>query len=66
MARFKVQDIQSLEQAPSNPTQLRTKVGEMILSSTNIHAKVESLNAETGEYRVVLQGTLSKEESKYS
>jgi hypothetical protein len=62
MPRFKFQDIHAIEQTP-NP-QLRTKVGEMLTLSTQVRAKVESLNTETGEYRIVLQGTLAKEEVK--
>jgi hypothetical protein len=61
MASFKIQEVRGLEAASTNPTQLKTKVGDMILSSTDVHAKVESLNDETGEYRLVLQGTLHKE-----
>jgi hypothetical protein len=37
----------------------------MILSSTVARAKVEAINPETGEYRVVLQGTLDKEEGRF-
>ena len=64
MSPFKIQDLRTLESAPSNPAQLSTKVGEMILSSKHISAKVENVNAETGEYRLVLQGTLDKETTK--
>lgn len=60
MPNFKFQEIRNLESTSSNPTQLKSKVGEMILSSTNVHAKVESVNPETGEYRLVLQGTLNE------
>ena len=63
--RFHVQDFRSIEIAPSSPANLRTKIGEMILNSTIARAKVEALNPETGEYRVVLQGTLDREESKW-
>ena len=34
-------------------------------SSINATAKVEGFNIDTGEYRIVLQGTLDKEESKF-
>lgn len=63
MSHFKIQDIRALD-SPKSPAQLSTKVGEMILSSQNISAKVESVNMETGEYRLVLQGTLNKEPVK--
>lgn len=65
MPRFHVQDFKSIENAPTSPAILRAKIGEMILHSTTARAKVEALNPETGEYRVVLQGTLDKEEMKW-
>ena len=58
MPVFRFQEIRNLETTSTNPTQLKSKVGDMILSSTDVHAKVESINPETGEYRLVLQGTL--------
>jgi len=64
MSHFKIQDFRTLESAPTIPAQLSTKVGDMILSSKNIIAKVESVNNDTGEYRLVLQGTLTKESFK--
>ncbi len=65
MARFHVQDLRSIETAPTSPAALRAKIGDMILNSTVSRARVEAINPETGEYRVVLQGTLDKEESKW-
>ena len=47
------------------PASLRAKIGEMILNSTVARARVEALNPETGEYRVVLQGTLDREDTKF-
>jgi hypothetical protein len=32
----------------------------MILNCTDVHAKVEAIDPETGEYRLVLQGTLQE------
>jgi hypothetical protein len=61
MQRFHFQDLQSVERTPTSPAALRFKLGEMILSSSNVHAKVEALNPDTGEYRIVLQGTLGAE-----
>ena len=65
MPRFHVHDLRSIEMTPTSPASLRSKVGEMILNSTIARAKVEALNPETGEYRVVLQGTLDREETKF-
>ena len=65
MARFRVQEVQSLVHDPGSPAKIQSTIGEMILSSTVCRAKVETLNAETGEYRVVLQGTLDREKTKW-
>jgi hypothetical protein len=65
MAKFHVNDVRSIENSPTSPATLRSKIGEMILNSTAARARVEALNPETGEYRVVLQGTLDREDSKF-
>ena len=58
MPRFRLQDLPSLESSPTSPATLRAKIGELIIHSMNAAAQVEMVNRETGEYRVVLQGTL--------
>ncbi len=65
MPRFQIQDLQALENAPTSAGSLRSKVGEMIVNSTNFRAKVDSINPETWEYRVVLEGTLDREDTKF-
>ncbi len=65
MPRFRIQDLQGLENAPTSAGSLRSKVGEMIINSTNFRAKVGSVNPETGEYRIVLEGTLDKEDTQF-
>jgi hypothetical protein len=65
MPRFKIEDLQTLESFPSSPGSLRSKLAEMIINSTACRASVQSIDKQTGEYRVVLQGTLDKEEAKW-
>jgi hypothetical protein len=65
MARFKVQDMASIEKTPTSPATLRNKIGELLISSISCTARVEGLNMETGEYRIILQGSLDKEDSKF-
>ena len=65
MPRFRIQDLQALENAPTSAGSLRSKVGEMIVNSTNFRAKVDSVNPETWEYRIVLEGTLDREDTKF-
>ena len=64
MARFSVYELRTIEHSPVSPANLRSKIGEMIVNSTIARARVEALNPDTGEYRVVLQGTLDREESR--
>lgn len=65
MARFRMDDFRSLEKTPTSPASLRRKLAEVILSSTHAKARVDSMNPETGEYRVVLQGTLDTETTRF-
>ena len=65
MARFRIHDLGTIERSPTSPASLRNKLSEMIMSSVNARAKVEIINPETGEYRIVLQGTIDKEETKF-
>jgi len=65
MTRFRLHDLKSLEVKPTSTGSIRTKVGEMIVNSTTCRAKVESVNPETGEYRIILQGSLDKEDTKF-
>ena len=58
MPRFRLQDLPSLEASPTSPATLGAKVGDLIVHSVSAVAQVEMLDRETGEYRVVLQGTL--------
>ena len=62
MSKIHIHNLRSLENAPTSPARLRSKIGEVILHSAVARAKVEALNPETGEYRVVLQGTLDRED----
>ena len=65
MPRFRIYDLNTIERSPTSPASLRNKLSDMIMSSVNARAKVEIVNPETGEYRIVLQGTLDKEETKF-
>ena len=61
MARFYMDDLKTLENVPTSPGLLRSKVAEVIMNSVTAKARVESINPETGQYRIVLQGTLDRE-----
>jgi hypothetical protein len=65
MPRFRIHDVNTIERSPTSPASLRSKLSEMIMSSVNAKAKVELINPETGEYRIILHGTLDKEDTKF-
>ena len=65
MARFRIQDINTLEETPTSADTLSKKLGAMLVSSVDMTATVEGMNRSTGEYRIVLQGKLDKEDSKF-
>lgn len=65
MPKFRMSDIGTIEKAPTSPASLRNKLSDMILSSVSARAKVELVNQDTGEYRIVLQGTLDRDESRF-
>ena len=63
MPRFRLQDLPTLESSPTSPATLGAKVGELIIHSVSAAAQAEMLDRETGEYRVVLQGTLDLDDT---
>jgi hypothetical protein len=65
VAKFRISDLGTIEKAPTSPASLRNKLSEMIMSSVAARAKVELVNPDTGEYRIVLQGTLDRDETKF-
>jgi hypothetical protein len=58
MSHFRIQDLSSLEVSPTSPGSLRSKIGDLLVHSISAAAKVELVNKQTGEYRILLQGTL--------
>jgi hypothetical protein len=65
MTRFRLDDFPLLETSPTSAAALRTKLGEMLLSSTSARVRIEAVNPQTGEYRVVLQGTIDTEKTPF-
>ena len=53
-----VKDIYTVEKSPTSPSRLQWKISEVMFNSSACRCKVESINPTTGEYRIVLQGTL--------
>ncbi|HUT58883.1 MAG TPA: hypothetical protein VNA25_13635 [Phycisphaerae bacterium] len=53
-----IKDIYTVETSPTSPSRLQWKISEILLNSLSCRCKVDSVNADTGEYRIVLNGTL--------
>ena len=62
MKKWSIKDIEWLEKTPSSPSHFNWRVSEVLFNSTNCRCKVESINPTTGEYRIVLHGTLDIDE----
>jgi hypothetical protein len=56
--KFRFQNFPAIERTPSSPAALQWKLTELLYNSTTCRAKVDSVNPTTGEYHIVLQGTL--------
>lgn len=65
MPRFSLDHFPLLEQAPTSASTLKTKLGEMLLNSTSARVRVESVDPLTGDYRIILHGTLDVEATPF-
>jgi len=62
MTKNKVQELESLRNTGVSASDLKQQLGNVLENSGDCRAIVESLNRETGEYRIVLQGTFGTTE----
>jgi hypothetical protein len=65
MPRISLTALGAIERTPNSPAALTDGLWEVLSNSVAAKAKVESYNLETGEYRVVLQGSLDLEATKF-
>jgi hypothetical protein len=65
MPRVLPTDLAAIERTPQSPGALTQELWEVLRNSLTAKLKVDSCNWETGEYRIVLQGTLDLEETKF-
>ncbi len=56
--KFRFPNFPDMERTPTSPASLQYRLTELLYNSTTCRAKVDSVNASTGEYRIVIQGTL--------
>jgi hypothetical protein len=58
MTCFNFTDFKYFDRTPTSPQALNWNISNLMYSSVSCRAKVENCNTETGEYRIVLTGTL--------
>ena len=58
MTKFNWHDFKSIEKVPMSPYYLQAKICDLVSCSVTTKVKVDTVNPETGEYRIVLHGTL--------
>ena len=63
MPRMDPNTLSAIERTPASPSALSTGLWDVLSHSISTRAKVEGFNFETGEYRIVLQGTLDLDEA---
>ncbi|HZM71190.1 MAG TPA: hypothetical protein VFB95_12600 [Candidatus Cryosericum sp.] len=61
MTQFTVEDILTIGEVAGDNSALTERLGQMIDHSSNVRADVECLSTKTGEYRIVLRGTVRQE-----
>lgn len=62
MDKFKIDDLEMIKHADDSTVILKKQLASMLANSNGCRAIIESLNRKTGEYRIIVQGTLQKNE----
>ena len=65
MPGIRPEDLGNIGRTPTSPAALTSGIWHVLSNSVVARAKVDSCNWETGEYRIVLHGTLDLEESSF-
>ena len=59
MPKFTYDDFSKIEKSSTKPSEIENCISNLMVTSLDTRARVEAVNRETGEYRIVLQGTLN-------
>ena len=62
MTKFNIRDLEIIRNANISSSTLKRQINNMIEGSENCRAIVERLNRETGDYSIILQGTLDTQD----
>jgi hypothetical protein len=60
MTKYPVEHLRELERTPRSPLALSNDLWDVLSNSLSAKVTLEACNRDTGEYRVVLQGTLEQ------
>jgi hypothetical protein len=63
MPKMLPESLSAVERSPASPSALSSGLWNVLSHSISSRVRVEGINIETGEYRVVLQGTLDLDEA---
>lgn len=61
MKTFNIDELELMKNNRVPQNAIEQELNKMLTHSNGCRAIIESLNRKTGEYRIILQGTLSKE-----
>jgi len=61
MINFNMRDFDLIELIPPSSNALRVKISNILKLSSSWTAAVKSIDQKTGDYRIVLQGTLKND-----
>ena len=62
MEKYYTRDFDLIEHIPPSSNALREKIGNILKGSKNWTANVSNIDKVTGNYQIILQGTLTKDE----
>jgi hypothetical protein len=60
MSKFMLRDIENLKRAGSSVQDIHYNLANTVLNSDNIAANVRTLDKKTGQFEIVLTGTIDK------
>jgi hypothetical protein len=61
---IRIEDFYTVGKLRSSPRVLRDTIGRLVFASTVVRAKVASVDSGSGDYRIVLEGTVDAEASR--
>ncbi|MFQ5651613.1 MAG: hypothetical protein ACE5IY_16880 [bacterium] len=60
MSKLRFKDLEKMNMTKLSGASLKKQISDMLASSSQCKAILETINQDTGEYRIVLQGIIEK------